>query len=628
MAEVDPTASTASSAAGTRTGNGFELRLERGGAHVRLGAPASIAGLLVEHLDLRVPDVALPFDAGGGPSQFRQRLCDLDALTVLADQAAVSAAAGRLDLGELGLGALEVALRDGFAEVGGRLASGPAFTMRLGLLPGFERGVAVVPYAPRIYGPSSLPAAALPHLASRALAALGLPDDPLPLLTRRLLVSRGWKVPRDAGVRLAAASVAPGGVRLTWSRDPQAPPPAAADADLLAALDGSRAFAEAEALAAAGDWSAAREAWLASAAPVTHAFAADRLLSLLCIDERFHDEALDLAAGWLQRRPGFGPALAAEASVRASRGEHARAAQALVALAEGSLATGERLAALAAADAALALPGLEHDLVARAADAALAAKRDHLPALRALRTLARAAGDKGAQVRAARRVLAYAPTDLEKARAHAELGELLLESDPPGARLHLDRALRLAPDDADSLSALARACIAAGEHLRAIGALDRLSALRQRPGISPAPWRWRWRRAPPGRSGSATSRTRCCATARRPSWGRGPRRPTGWRPVAPRSWGAGPRRPTTTPPPWPCSIGHRPAPGPWPPHTTGRWPRWPSATWPIRPGRPPTSRRRWPRGRSTRRSSPAWRPCSGSWAAPPSWWPRSTGWRP
>ncbi len=482
MAEVDPTASTASPAAGTRTGNGFELRLERGGAHVRLGAPTAIAGLLVEHLDLKVPDIALPFDAGGGPAQFRHRLCDLDALTVLAGQPAVSAAAARLDLGELGLGSLEVALRDGFAEVGGRLASGPAFTMRLGLLPGFERGVTVVPYAPRLYGPASIPAAALPHLAARALTALGFPDDPLPLLVRRLLVSRGWKVPREGGVRLAAATVAPSGVRLAWARETQGPPPASTDPDLLAALEGSGAFAEVEAMAAAGDWTGAREAWLASAAPTTHAFAADRLLSLLCLDERFHDEALDLAASWLQRRPGFAPALAADAWVRTARGEHGRAAAALVALAEGSAAAGERLATVIAADAVLALPGIDGELTARAVDAALAVKRDHLPALRALRALARERGDKGGQIRAARRVLAYAPTDLEKARAHAELGELLLESDPPGARLHLDRALRLAPDDADSLSALARACAAAGEHLRVIGALDRLRALRLRAG--------------------------------------------------------------------------------------------------------------------------------------------------
>jgi hypothetical protein len=482
MAEVDPTASTASPAAGTRTGNGFELRLERGGAHVRLGAPAAMAGLLVEHLDLKVPDIALPFDAGGGPAQFRHRLCDLDALTVRIDQAAVTAAAARLDLGELGLASLEVALRDGFAEVGGRLASGPAFSLRLGLLPGFERGVAVVPYAPRLYGPSPLPAAALPHLAARALSSLGLPDDPLPLLARRLLVSRGWKVPREGGVRLAAAVVAPSGVLLAWARETQAPPPAAGDADLLSALEGSRAFAEAEALTAAGDWAAARETWLGSAAPTTHPFAADRLLSLLCADERFHDEALDLAAGWLQRRPGFAPALAAEAWVRTARGEHARAAAALVALAEAAVAAGERLAAVAAAEAVLSLPGVDDELTARAVDAALAARRDHLPALRALRSLARARGDKGAQIRAARRVLAYAPTDLEKARAHAELGELLLASDPPGARLHLDRALRLAPDDAESLSALARACADAGEHLRAVGALDRLSALKRRAG--------------------------------------------------------------------------------------------------------------------------------------------------
>jgi tetratricopeptide (TPR) repeat protein len=477
MAEVEPSASQASPAAGARSGAGLELRLERGGVRVRLGRPAPLAGLLVEALDLAVPDVALPFDVGLGPAQFQHRLCDLVQLAVVAVPEAIAAAAARLDLAGLGLASLEVALRDGFAELSGRLAGGPPFALRIGVVPGAERGVAVVPYAPRLLGPSALPAAALPHLAARALAALGLPDDPLPLLLRRVLVARGWKVPRDGAVRLAAASVTPAGVRLAWDRDPPGPPASPADPDLLAAVEGARAFAEAEALVAAGDYAAAREAYLGAAAAPAHPFAADRLLSLLVLDDRFHDEALDLAADWLARRPGFAPALAAEAAVRAQRGEPDRAARALAALAEGAVAAGERLAAAAAAEAALALPGAGREATSRAVDAALAVRRDHLPALRALRTLAQESGDKGAQLRAIRRLLAYAPTDGEKARAHAELAQLLLDKDPPAARLHLDRALRLAPGDAESLATLARACAAAGDHLRAVRTLDRLRAL-------------------------------------------------------------------------------------------------------------------------------------------------------
>ncbi|MCM2335125.1 MAG: hypothetical protein NDI82_14420, partial [Anaeromyxobacteraceae bacterium] len=188
---------------GARTTPGFELRLERGGAHVRLSSAASGAGLTAEALDLEVPDAVMPFDVGAGPGQFQNRLCELCHLAVRLEPELVGEAAARLDPAPLGVASLEVALREGFLEVAGRLAAGPAFALRLGLLPGFERGVAVVPYAPRLFGPGHLPAAALPHLAARALGGLGLPADPLPLLLRRLLVARGWKLPRDGAVRLA-----------------------------------------------------------------------------------------------------------------------------------------------------------------------------------------------------------------------------------------------------------------------------------------------------------------------------------------------------------------------------------------------------------------------------------------
>ncbi|MBL0275586.1 MAG: hypothetical protein IPQ24_05700 [Anaeromyxobacter sp.] len=467
----------ATAGAGTRTGAGFELRLERGGVHVRLPQAAAVGGVMVVALDLQIPDVTLPIDVGAGPGQFQSRLCELHRLEVALGPEVVAEAAARLDLAALGLGSLTVALRDGFAEVGGRLAAGPAFALRLGLVAGFERGVVVVPYAPRLFGPAPLPAALLPHLALRALAAMGLPADPLPALLRRLLVARGWKVPAEGSTRLALAAIGPAGVRLAWDRDPPDPAARPADPDLLAAVEGARAFEAAEAHLAAGDLGAARDAYLA--APATeHPFAADRLLSLLCLEERFHDEALDLAGGWLARRPGFAPALSAEAWVRSARGEGDRAALALARLAEEAVAAGERLAAVGAAEAALAQPGAGREARARAVDAALAVQRDHLPALRALRQLAMEDGDKGAHVRAVRRLLAYAPADAEKARAHAELGELLLERDPPAARLHLDRALRLAPDDAESLATLAHACAAAGDHLRAVRAIDRLRALR------------------------------------------------------------------------------------------------------------------------------------------------------
>jgi hypothetical protein len=74
MADARATVPDAEAGAGSRTGPGFELRLERGGAHVRLAAAAAAGGLTAEGLDLEVPDVSMPFDVGAGPGQFQNRL--------------------------------------------------------------------------------------------------------------------------------------------------------------------------------------------------------------------------------------------------------------------------------------------------------------------------------------------------------------------------------------------------------------------------------------------------------------------------------------------------------------------------------------------------------------------------
>lgn len=481
MAERKNASSNASSAGGTRSGAGFELRLERGGAYVRLADQPIAPGLRLESLTLHLPDVKFPFDVGQGAAQFRHRLADLVEMTVVAEPSLAEAALGEAGLFAFGIEDVRVAFREGFVEVAGRLSGGPAFTMRAGFLPRGEQGLALTFHSPLVLGPSPLPAAALPHVARQVREALGeerLPEEPLAPLLRRILAGRGWKLPRIPEARLGRIELAGGKARVSWDRASSAPSSAPAGTDLLAAEEGARAFREAEAHVARGDHDAAREAYLAQGpAGTSHPFAAERLLSLLSLDDRFHEEALDLAAEWLSRRPGFPPALATEAAVRIARGEDARAAKALAELAHGAAGRGEVFTALAAAEAAFSLPGAAREDALRAVETALGLRRDQVPALRALRALARASGDREALLRANKRLVAYDPDPASKARAHAELGELLLEADPPAARLHLDQALRLAPDDADALAALSKACGAAGEPLRAVRALDRLREL-------------------------------------------------------------------------------------------------------------------------------------------------------
>ncbi|HET7823841.1 MAG TPA: hypothetical protein VFK90_00845, partial [Anaeromyxobacter sp.] len=438
MADRKPS-SAPSSAAGSRSGAGFELRLERGGAYVRLADQPIATGLRLEQLTLQIPDVKFPFDVGLGAGQFRHRLADLVDLSVAVEVSSAEAALAEAGLAAFGLEDVRLAARDGFLEIAGRLSGGPPFTMKAGLLPAGDQGVRLVFHSPRVLGPSPLPAAALPHYAAAVLDALGeerLPREPLAPVLRRALAPRGWKLPRAGEARLARAEIAAGVARIGWDRGAAGPAAASTDPELLAADEGARTFREAEACVARGDADAAREAYLAAGPAATaHPFAAERLLSLLALEDRFHEEALDLAAEWLGRRPGFPAALATEAAVRVARGEDARAARALAALAQGAASRGEIFGALAAAEAAFALPGADRTDALAAVEAALALRRDHVPALRALRDLARASGDREAWLRADRRLVAYDPDPASKARAHAELGERLLQADPPAARL-------------------------------------------------------------------------------------------------------------------------------------------------------------------------------------------------
>src|SRR6202008_1340822 len=62
------------------------------------------------------------------------------------------------------------------------------------------------------------------------------------------------------------------------------------------------------------------------------------------------------------------------------------------------------------------------------------------------------------------------------ALAHVQMARLsaLTEDDIAGARLHCEAALKLLPDQPDALYLLGDLCHRAGEHLRALKALDRL----------------------------------------------------------------------------------------------------------------------------------------------------------
>src|SRR5512133_1252768 len=173
MAGRKDKASAPSSTSGSRHGAGFELRLERGGAAVRLADQPIAPGLRLESLTLQVPDVKFPFDVGQGAGQFRRRLSELVELSVVAEPALAEAALAQAGLAAFGVEDVRLAAREGFLEIAGRLSGGPPFVLAAGLLPHGEQGVALVFHSPRILGPSPMPAAALPHVARAVVEAVG-----------------------------------------------------------------------------------------------------------------------------------------------------------------------------------------------------------------------------------------------------------------------------------------------------------------------------------------------------------------------------------------------------------------------------------------------------------------------
>ncbi|HET7755121.1 MAG TPA: hypothetical protein VFK85_14530 [Anaeromyxobacteraceae bacterium] len=440
--------------------SGLELRVERERAVVRFPRESLAAGITVAELALEVPKPGAHLDVGAGPSQFRHRLCDLDTLDLDVTREGLNALRDRALLDAAGFADAEVALGPDLVELGATVDGG-RFTCRLALVPGEDEGCRVAVLDARVHTAGGASAATL---ASRVATALGsgAADGVIAAISpvRRVLLGilprRGFKLPRAGTARLATARATADGIRLGWTRwaAPAALPP---DPELLATLDGIRAFASAEALLG-GDEGAARKAWLELPAGARgHPFAAARLLSLLSVDPRCHGEARALARDWLARDAEFVPALLAQALIASAAGESAVAARAFSTLARLAQHRGQELAALAAADACAALgSGADPAALAQALDAALKVRRSHVPALRALHDLSRRTLDRAALLRACRGLAAHAPDALEKARAHARLAVLLAEADPAAARLHLANAQRLGPADAETRDATVR----------------------------------------------------------------------------------------------------------------------------------------------------------------------------
>ncbi|MFT3710585.1 MAG: flagellar hook-length control protein FliK [Archangium sp.] len=470
--------------------SGPELRLVDRRAFVGFPELKLAPGVVITDFALQIPDVTFPMNLSGGASKYQKKKLDFGFLEVAIDaevlQREVRAAAGKLPE----LDDVKVHFRPGHLELQARLR-GPErtpVTFKASFDGDGER-LAVYLYDFRLYSFSATPASRLGAILSEAIRELGvLPEVErrgssgfsarvLPGLVELAAVGRGYKMPALDQARLAEATVSSKGIRLRFSSG-GLPPPGAPDEELLLALEGARAFADAEELLAQNKLTEAREAYLRLGdATEAHPFAVERLLTLLVADLQAHELALDIAASLQRRREKSATALWAEAVVRERRGEFARASERYLALCSLARKNQEEAGAFFSAEAA-ARSSRDNapQMAVKALHELLGLKPDHLPSLKALARASDQAKDRAGAIRAYRRLAALARDAADAADAHVQLARLCAqtEDDLAGARLHCEAALRLAPDHPEALFQLGDLCYRSGEWLRAIKALDRV----------------------------------------------------------------------------------------------------------------------------------------------------------
>ncbi len=474
---------------------GPELRLLDRRAFVGFPSLEVGPGVTIADFALLIPEVTFPFNLAGGPSRYQRKTLQFGFLELVIDAEVITREVQRVAAKVAELDELKLHFRPSYLEAQARLrdAQRTGVTFKVAFDGDGER-LAVYLYDVRLYGFSATPAAQLPTAVARAVEALellpsvelrgatGFSTRVLPQLCQLAAVSRGYKVPNLDSARLSAAEVSAKGLRLRFSSG-GLPPPAIPDEALLLTLEGARAFAGAEALLSEGKLAEAREAYLKLGdVHDAHPFAAERLLSLLAADPSAHELAMDVAESLLRRRSTSATALWADAVVRERRGESARAAERYLALCALARAAHDEGSAFFSAESA-ARAAREHapQMAVRALHELLGIRPDHLPSLKALARASDLAKDRAGAIRAYRRISALARDPAEAADAHVHLARLCAETedDVPGARLHCEAALKLSPDHPEALLRLGELCHRAGEHLRALKALDRLREVAQ-----------------------------------------------------------------------------------------------------------------------------------------------------
>ena len=316
----------------------------------------------------------------------------------------------------------------------------------------------------------------------------------------RVLAPAGWRLPELDSVRLAEVALGDDRAVVRWARladDPSATATAIATAGTGAATapPALRARANVDSMAARAINDALLRNDLAGAAtacrleitrrPHEAAALTERLLAILCTREASLKETEGVATTALSRWPDSVAAHLALAAVRTARSEPREAARhfadaARLAEARGDLSVAVRAATAAARQLAPIEPApavalYERVLVHRPAD------REATVALADLY----AAGQRWSELRHLLQVsLASARDDGERLEARLRAAELSLTRlrDPAAARIDLQAAQELAPEDRRVWELTVQACTAAGMRDDSIQALERLERVLDRAG--------------------------------------------------------------------------------------------------------------------------------------------------
>ncbi|MBI5508386.1 MAG: tetratricopeptide repeat protein [Deltaproteobacteria bacterium] len=448
----------------------------------------------IKILELEIPDIAFPFDVTGGAERFKSRRCTLRHLVYGLDAEGLAAALKRTDLKAAGFHEIRAAIRDGYTEFTGRFAVGEHqadFTFRAALVVRSPEELNIVFFDTRVYGWLPVPSGLLPEYLRRGLDLQFLAGGragvwvvrPIEHLLRELLPRNGWKIPDTRHAGLVAAEAARGQIVFVGGPEGEpspkqiaerAPPPAA-----IRAGEGIATFGTAEEALGRGNIQLAYQYFREAVDDDRGGrWARERLLQIGASDPELAVETRQLAEETLTEEPQNVQALLALAAIALRERSWGEAANRYSALAEIARTHKDRFDALAAdlatADAAKPVdPGAALAAYERAA----ARARDSLSAHRSLLELRSVQGDWQGAALAGERLARLESDVIRRAEIYSALGHIYRAQlgDLKRARLHFERALRLAPNDPTALEGLAETYAARGEPARAASYLSRLA---------------------------------------------------------------------------------------------------------------------------------------------------------